>query len=90
MRQVIQKSCLALRTVIDMGRPKSRIAQRPFSTWEREAPILSTERVAILLGITPQVVRIMARTGQIPAYKVGKRIWRFNKTDIMKLTGAIN
>ncbi len=77
-------------SVNQRGRPKSRIAQRPAYTWEKEPVILSSERVAILLGITPQVVRIMARTGQIPAFKVGKRLWRFYKSDIMNFSERNN
>lgn len=69
-----------------MGRT-GYIKQRPPTTWAREAPILSSERVALLLGVSEVQVRILAREGKIPAFKVGK-LWRFEKTALMRFAGA--
>jgi len=37
------------------------------------------EQVAEYLQLTPETVRKMARTGELPAMKVGRRAWRFKK-----------
>ena len=65
----------------------AKIKQRPPTTWAREAPILTTERVAMLLGISVVQLRYLAQTGQVPAFKVGK-LWRFEKSALMRFAGA--
>lgn len=64
-----------------------KIKQRPPTTWAREAPILDAARVGILLGISEVQVRILAREGKLPAFKVGK-LWRFEKSALMQFAGA--
>lgn len=65
----------------------AKIKQRPPTTWAREAPILDPDRVALLLGITETQVRYLARSGKLPAFKVGK-LWRFEKEALMRFVGV--
>ncbi len=39
---------------------------------ERYKPVLSTAEAAEMLGVSPQKLRELARTGEIPAYRWGK------------------
>ena len=53
----------------------------------RSAPAASerlwtAEEVAEYLSVQPETVRAKARKGEFPAYKVGKRIWRFDIKEI--------
>lgn len=41
--------------------------------------VLNVEEAADLLGVTPWTVREQARSGQLPANKVGRE-WRFSRT----------
>ena len=45
-------------------------------------PLWTVEEVAEYLRLDPETVRAKARKGELPAYKVGKRIWRFDIKDI--------
>ena len=40
------------------------------------------EQVAQYLQLTPETVRSMARDGEIPAFKIRHRYWRFREEDI--------
>ena len=42
----------------------------------------TVEEVAEYLRVQPETVRVKARKGEFPAYKVGKRIWRFDIKEI--------
>ena len=42
----------------------------------------TVEEVAEYLRVQPEMVRAKARKGEFPAYKVGKRIWRFDIKEI--------
>jgi excisionase family DNA binding protein len=33
--------------------------------------------VAKYLRLSPEPIRVMARKGELPAFKLGKRLWRF-------------
>ena len=53
----------------------------------RSVPVASeqlwtVEEVAEYLRLQPETVRAKARKGEIPAYKIGKRIWRFYLSEI--------
>ncbi len=45
-------------------------------------PLWTVEQVAAYLNFVPETVRNMARGGQIPSIKVGKRAWRFDPEQI--------
>jgi excisionase family DNA binding protein len=45
-------------------------------------PLWTVEEVAEYLRLDPETVRAKARKGELPAYKVGKRIWRFDIKEI--------
>lgn len=34
--------------------------------------------VAKYLRLSPETIRVMARKGELPAFKLGKRLWRFD------------
>ena len=58
----------------------------------RSVPVASeqlwtVEEVAEYLRLQPETVRAKARKGEIPAFKVGKRIWRF---DIKEIVACLN
>ena len=58
----------------------------------RSVPVASeqlwtVEEVAEYLRLQPETVRVKARKGEIPAIKVGKRIWRF---DIKEIVACLN
>ena len=44
---------------------------------------MDAKQVAVLLDLAPQTVRKMAAHGELPAYKVGKKLWRFRKNEIL-------
>lgn len=46
-------------------------------------PVLTTEQAAELLGLSPFTIREYARTGKIPAKKVGKA-WRFSRDALIR------
>ena len=45
-------------------------------------PLWTVEEVAEYLRLDLETVRAKARKGELPAYKVGKRIWRFDIKEI--------
>ena len=53
----------------------SRTAPAPESLW-------TVEEIAEYLRLQPETVRAKARKGELPAYKIGKRIWRFDIKEI--------
>jgi excisionase family DNA binding protein len=42
----------------------------------------SVNDVADYLRLKPETVRIMARKGELPVFKLGKRLWRFDASEI--------
>ncbi len=46
-------------------------------------PLWTVEDVAQYLKLEPETVRSMARTGKLPAIKIGK-VWRFKKSALNK------
>lgn len=65
----------------------AKIKQRPPTTWAREAVVLKSDRVAMILGISVDQLRYLAQTGQVPAFKVGSQ-WRFEKEALMRFVGV--
>lgn len=49
--------------------------------------VLNAEEAAELLGVSAWTVREQARTGGIPARKVGKE-WRFSRTALLEWLGS--
>lgn len=62
------------------------IRQLPPTSWEREPVILTPERAALVLGISQITIRRLARSGELPAFKVGG-MWRFEKSALMAFAG---
>ncbi|HEX2261645.1 MAG TPA: helix-turn-helix domain-containing protein [Candidatus Binatia bacterium] len=48
--------------------------------------ILTTQEVSDLLKLHPKTVNKLARSGRVPAYRIGRQ-WRFRKSEILKLLG---
>lgn len=69
------------------AKTKTKAPQRPITTWEQVPILMDTAYVAMLLGITQSEVRAMARTGELPAVRPGKRAWRFEKSALMNALG---
>ena len=40
-------------------------------------PLWTVSEVAGYLRLRPETIRLMARNGELPSIKVGKRVWRF-------------
>jgi excisionase family DNA binding protein len=45
-------------------------------------PLWTVKDTAEYLRLKPETVRMMARKGDLPAIKVGKRVWRFRPGDV--------
>jgi len=46
--------------------------------------ILTTQEVADLLKLHPKTVNKLAKSGRVPAYRIGRQ-WRFRRSEILKL-----
>jgi len=42
----------------------------------------TVDEAASYLRLEPETVRSMARRGELPVFKVGKRLWRFDPVEI--------
>lgn len=49
-----------------------------------ERELLKAEDVAKMLNISPRTVYAMARAGKIPYVRLGRKILRFDKDDLLK------
>lgn len=65
----------------------ANIKRRPPTAWAQVPPVLDSEDVALLFGLTVQSVRALTRQGKIPATKVGAT-YRYEKGALMKLMNA--
>ena len=45
-------------------------------------PLWTVEDVAVYLRLNPETVRVMARRGELPCVKVGRRVWRFKISEV--------
>lgn len=45
-------------------------------------PLWTVIEVANYLRLGPETVRVMARRGELPSMKVGRRVWRFKPSDV--------
>ena len=71
-----------------MPRRKAKPKERPLTTWEKAPQLMETDYAALLLGLNPDTLRKMARRGDVPAVKLGPRLWRFEKKALMAWVGA--
>ena len=60
--------------------------KRYITTWEKAPVVFDTEYAALLLGISKKTVQRMAKTGELPAFRVGC-LWRFEKSALMAKVG---
>ena len=52
-------------------------------------PVMSSEQVAEMLGMNVQMVRLAARTGNLPAYRLpGGRAYKFFRDEIFEYLKA--
>lgn len=58
--------------------------KRDITVFAKLPDIINTQQAAIILGVDVQTVRKWARNGELPAIKLGKRLWRFYKKDLME------
>lgn len=71
-----------------MARAKAKPIQRQVHSWEVAPLMMDVNYASMLLGIHPDVLRRMARRGDVPARKVGPRLWRFEKNALMAWAGV--
>jgi len=45
-------------------------------------PLWTVGEVASYLRLRPETIRMMARNGELPSIKVGKRVWRFKISEV--------
>ncbi len=58
----------------------------PFAMFGAE-PLWTVDDVAGYLRLNPETIRVMARRGELPSIKVGKRVWRFKVSEIRDWLG---
>ncbi len=71
-----------------MPRRKATPKERPITSWEKAPQMMKTDYAALLLGLNPDTLRRMARRGDVPAVRVGSRLWRFEKNSLMAWAGV--
>ena len=49
---------------------------------------LTTEEASDLVKFTPQTIRQWCREGRLPGRRVGKRQWRFKRSDLLQFLEA--
>lgn len=71
-----------------MPRSKAAPIKRPITSWANAPLIMDTEYAALLLGLYPDTLRRMAKRGDVPAKRVGQKLWKFEKTALMAWAGV--
>ena len=71
-----------------MARNKAEPIKRPEISWKKAPPMMDTDYASLILGIGPDTLRRMARRGDVPAKKIGPRLWRFEKEALMAWAGV--
>lgn len=66
---------------------KAKIIIRPPKTWDDVPPVVDSEYVAILFGLSVKSIQALTRAGEIPATRLGKK-YRYDKGQLMKLMSA--
>ena len=51
---------------------------------------MTAKQAAAVLGVHVNTLRIWARNGKISAVKLGPKLWRFNKADLIASKGGIS
>lgn len=59
---------------------------KPIYNWDKIPVVIDPALAGILLGLHPDTVTRMIKSGDIKGFRVGKK-WRINRNDIMKLCG---
>ena len=49
-----------------------------------DEPMLSAKEVATLLGVSDRTIRKWAEEQELPASKVGRKLWRFSRHQIVE------
>jgi excisionase family DNA binding protein len=47
--------------------------------------VLSVHTVAVRFGVCDRTIRLWARSGRLPGFKDGPKIWRFRSTDVARV-----
>lgn len=71
-----------------MPRRKAEPLKRPITSWEKAPLIMDTEYAALLLGLYPDTLKRMARNGEVPVKRFGKKLWKFEKSALMAWAGV--
>ena len=51
---------------------------------EEYPDVLNTKEVMEILGITKNLLYTLIHTNQLPAYRIGAKKWRINKSSLIK------
>ena len=62
--------------------------KRPVKDWKNLPDLLDTQTVALILEVCEASVRRMCRNGELPARKLGPRLWRISKAELMEHMGV--
>lgn len=54
--------------------------------WNKIPVVLDPQLAGLLLGLHPDTVARMIKSGEIKGFRIGKQ-WRINRRDIMELCG---
>ena len=57
--------------------------------WSNLPELLNTKTVALILDVCEASVRRLCREGGLPAYKIGPRLWRISKAELMAQMGVV-
>lgn len=57
--------------------------------WRNLPELLDTKTVALILEVCEDSVRRLCRKGGLPAYKIGPRLWRISKRELMEQMGVV-
>ncbi len=71
-----------------MPRQKATPLKRLNATWDKAPELMETEYAALILGLCPDTLRRMARRGDVPAIRMGPRLWRFEKNALKAWAGV--
>ena len=50
---------------------------------EQYPDILTSKEVMQILGVSKELFYELVHTKQIPAYRIGKKVWKFNKASLI-------
>ena len=59
---------------------------KPIYSWDKIPVVVDPALAGLLLGLHPDTVARMCKSGEIKAFRVG-RFWRINRTELKRICG---